>query len=415
MTSKRPTGMAGFTIFWLGQIVSLLGSAMTWFALTIWAWEKTGKASALATISFFVFLPTVLLTPVAGAFVDRWNRKLVMMLSDAGTAVGTLAVLILYATKNLQIWHIYVIAVLAGAFTAFQYPAFTTAMTTMLPKEQYARANGMLGLSSALSGILAPVFAAALLGFIGLSGIMFVDLSAFLVAFGTVLLIHIPQPKQSAVGLQSKGTLWQEIRFGFRYIQEKQSLRSLTTLFMLASVFLAIGATLMAPLVLSLTQNSESALAMVQSTGAVGGVVGGVILSLWGGTKRHIHSVLISGAGACLLGILWLGLSGAVLFWAIGSFFFAFFEPFVEGGNLAIWQSKVEADVQGRVFSARQLLVQLPYLFGILLSGYLAEAWAIPSALIFAGIAGAIVFVFGYLSAYVRDAETLLPDPMESL
>lgn len=415
MTSKRPTGMAGFTIFWLGQIVSLLGSAMTWFGLTIWAWEKTRKASALATISFFAFLPTVLLTPVAGAFVDRWNRKLVMMLSDMGTAVGTLAVLILYATKNLQIWHIYVIAVLAGSFTAFQYPAFTAAMTTMLPKEQYARANGMRGLSSALSGILAPMFAAALLGFIGLSGIMFVDLATFLVAFGTVTLIHIPQPKQSAVGLQSKGTLWQEIRFGFRYIQEKQSLRSLTILFMLASVFLAIGAALMAPLVLSLTQNSESALAMVLSTGAVGGVVGGVILSLWGGTKRRIHSVLISGAGACLLGILWLGLSGAVLFWAIGSFFFAFFEPFVEGGNLAIWQSKVEADVQGRVFSARQLLVQLPYLFGILLSGYLAEAWAIPSALIFAGIAGAIVFVFGYLSAYVRDAETLLPDPMESL
>jgi MFS family permease len=163
------------------------------------------------------------------------------------------------------------------------------------------------------------------------------------------------------------------------------------------------------------TQNNESALAAVQSTGAIGGIVGGVILSVWGGTRRRVHTVLIGGAGACLLGILWLGVSRAILFWAIGSFFFAFFEPFVEGGNLAIWQAKVEADVQGRVFSARQLLVQVPYLFGILVSGFLAEASAISSVLIFAGIAGALVFIFGYLISHVREAETLLPDPLESL
>ena len=407
--------MRGFTVIWLGQIVSLLGSAMTWFAFTIWAWEKTGKASALATISFFVFLPAVLLTPVAGALVDRWNRKLVMLLSDFATALGTLTILLVYTFGDLQIWHIYVVGIVAGFFTAFQYPAYAAAVTTMLSKEDYARAEGMLGSARALSGILAPIFAAALLGWIGLNGIMLIDLVTFLFAFGTLILIHIPQPKQTAVGLQSKGTLLQEILFGFRYIRAKQSLRSLTNLFMLAYVFIAIGATLIAPLVLSLTQNNESALAAVQSTGAVGGIVGSGILSLWGGTRRRIHNILIGGAGASLLGILWLGLSGGILFWAIGSFFFAFFEPFVEGGNLALWQSKVEADVQGRVFSARQLLVQVPYLFGTLLAGYLAEAITISSVLIFAGIAGALVFLCGYLFSGVRDAEALLPDPLESL
>jgi len=406
--------MRGFTVIWLGQIVSLLGSAMTWFAFTIWAWEKTGKASALATISFFAFLPTVLLTPVAGAFVDRWDRKLVMLLSDFGAALGTLTIFLLFTFGDLQIWHIYVVSTLVGFFTAFQYPAYAAAVTTMLGKEDYARAEGMLGSARALSGILAPIFAAALLGWMSLSGIMLIDLVTFLFAFVTLILIRIPRPKQTEVGLQSKGTLWQEIRFGFRYISKRQSLRSLTILFMLVYVFIAIGATLMAPLVLSLTQNSESALAAVQSTGAVGGIAGGVLLSLWGGTRHRIHSVLIGGAGACLLGILWLGLGGAVFLWAIGSFFFAFFEPFVEGGNLAIWQSKVEADVQGRVFSARQLLVQIPYLFGILLAGYLAEAGSLSSVLIFAGIAGGAIFLLGYLSAPVRDAETLLPDALES-
>jgi len=407
--------MRSFTILWFGQIISLIGSAMTWFAFTIWAWQTTGKASALATISFFAFLPTVLFSPVAGAFVDRWSRKLVMLLSDLASALGTLTIFLIYTFGSLQIWHIYAVSILAGFFTAFQYPAYSAAVTTMLSKDDYARAEGMLGSARALSGILAPIFAAALLGVVGLSGIMVIDLVTFLFAFSTLVFIHIPKPQQTETGLQSKGTLWQEIQFGFRYINEKQSLRALTVLFVVAGIFLAIGATLMAPLVLSGTGNSESALATVQSTGAVGGIVGGVILSLWGGMKRRIHNVLIGGAGACLLGIVWLGLGRVVLIWAIGSFFFAFFEPFVEGGNIAIWQVKVPADVQGRVFSARHLLVQIPYLFGILIAGYLAEAIAIRTVLVFVGLAGTIVFIAGYFFQHVRSAEELLPDAMEQI
>ena len=410
----KTMGMRDFTILWFGQIISLIGSAMTWFAFTIWAWEVTGKASALATISFFAFLPTVLFSPVAGAFVDRWNRKLVMLLSDLATAIGTLTVFLIYTFGDLQIWHIYAVSILAGFFTAFQYPAYTAAVTTMLSKEDYARAEGMMGSARALSGILAPIFAAALVGVLGLSGIMLIDLVTFLFAFGTLLVIHVPQPAQTETGLQSNGTLWEEIQVGFRYINEKQSLRALTILFMIAGVFLAIGATLMAPLVLSRTGNSESALATVQSTGAIGGIVGAVILSLWGGTKKRIHNVLLGGVGACLLGVVWLGLGQAVIFWAIGSFFFAFFEPFVEGGNIAIWQTKVPADVQGRVFSARHLLVQVPYLFGILAAGYLAEGFSIPPVLICAGAAGALVFAFGYFNLQVREAETLLPNTAEA-
>ena len=405
--------MRSFTIIWFGQILSLIGSAMTWFAFTIWAWEITGKASALATISFFAFLPTVLFSPVAGALVDRWNRKLVMLLSDLATAIGTLTVFLIYTFGDLQIWHIYVVSILAGFFTAFQYPAYSAAVTTMLSKEDYARAEGMLGSARALSGILAPIFAAALLGRVGLSGIMLIDLATFLFAFGTLLVIHIPQPEQTETGLQSKGTLWQEIQFGFRYINEKSSLRALTVLFMLAGIFLAIGATLMAPLVLSETGNNESALATVLSTGAVGGIAGGVLLSVWGGTKRRIHTVLIGGLGAGLFGIVWLGVGQSILLWAIGSFFFAFFEPFVEGGNIAIWQVKVPADVQGRVFSARHLLVQVPYLSGILLAGYLAEAASIPGILIYAGLACAVVFIAGFLFHQVRNAESILPDARE--
>lgn len=395
----------------MGQTVSILGSAMTWFAFTIWAWQKTGQPTTLSMVAFFAFLPTVLFTPLAGVFVDRWSRKLVMLLSDAATAVGTLVVLLLYLASSLEIWHVYIISAMAGFFTAFQYPAYLAAVTTMLPKQKYGHAQGMLGLSPAISGIMAPVIAASLLGRIGMQGIMLLDLVTFLFAFATLIFVRIPPPSVSQVGLVSRSNVWREIGVGFAYIRERVGLRDLTILFMVSNFFLAIGATLVAPMVLSNTGNSESMLASVQSVGAVGGVLGGIVLTFWGGPKRRVHGILLGGAGACIIGVLWLGLGTTFLVWAIGSFFFAFFEPIVEGGNLAIWQTKVEADIQGRVFSARQLLVQIPYLLGIFVAGPLAEyLFGISTMLVLAGVLGGFVFLAGYAVRSVRQVESLLPD-----
>ena len=138
--------MRGFTIIWIGQIVSQLGSAMTWFAFSIWAWKVTGEATTLALVLFFSYIPTLLLGPIAGALVDRWNKKLVMALSDMGTALATLVVLLLYLTNLLLVWHLYVAAVFAGVFLAFQFPAYSSATPLMVPKDQYARAEGDAGI-----------------------------------------------------------------------------------------------------------------------------------------------------------------------------------------------------------------------------------------------------------------------------
>jgi MFS family permease len=429
--SKSHSDMREFTILWLGQVASMLGSAMTWFAFTIWAWEKTGQATALAFISFFTFLPAILFTPIAGTLVDRWNRKWVMAFSDMATALGTLAALILFLSNGLEIWHVYVIGTVAGFFTAFQYPAYNAAVTTMLPKEQYTRAEGMLGLIPAISTVFGPMFGAILLKKYGMAFIMTIDLITFLAAFGTLLWVHIPQPKLSAIGAESRGSLWQETRFGFDYIRRRAGLFSLIKMFMAVNFFLAIGATLLAPMVLSKSANSEAALATVQTIGALGGIAGGVLLSVWGGPKRRIHGILIGGTGACLLGVVWLGLSSQLFLWAIGSFFFAFFEPFVEGINLSIWQSKVEADVQGRVLSAKHFITQVPYLLGVLASGLLAEKVMRPLLqqdtsiahwfggasgagmsllMILAGISGAVIFLLGFIFRNIREIDSLIPD-----
>ena len=157
---KRPTGTLAFTIIWIGQVISLLGTAMTGFALTIWAWQITGQATALALVGFFAFAPALLVTPFAGALVDRWNRKFVMMISDLAAIVSTIVVLLLFWTGNSQIWHLYVTGAFSGAFGAFQFPAYSAAVTTMVSKEQYGRASGMLSTAQFASNIFAPIMAA---------------------------------------------------------------------------------------------------------------------------------------------------------------------------------------------------------------------------------------------------------------
>lgn len=408
--------MRQFTAIWFGQVVSLLGSSMTWFAFTIWAWEKTGQPSALVLLNFLVFLPATLFSPFAGALVDRWNRKLVMMFSDMAAALGTLIALVLYLNNALEMWQIYLVGLTAGFFNAFQYPAYVSAMTMIVPEKHYARAEGMMGVAYASSMVLGPALGAVLLEARGMAFVMSVDLLTFLAAFGTLLWAHIPQPPVSEAGKQNRGNIWQDAYFGFKYIYHHAGLFALIRMMMATAFFLSVGTALITPMILS--RSNPVTLAVVRAAGALGGIVGGGILSLWGGPKRRIHGVLLFGAAESLLGLAWLGASSVLLFWAIGNFFFSFFEPFVEGSDLAIWQSKVEADVQGRVFSARYALEQIPFLAGFGASiwftqnfeGRFANQFEMGATLslimVATGVVSAVILLLGYASRGVREIES---------
>ncbi|HMX76044.1 MAG TPA: MFS transporter [Anaerolineales bacterium] len=416
MMPPRSTGMRTFTMIWFGQIISLLGSAMTWFAFTIWVWQKTEQASSLAAINTLAFLPSILLMPIAGTFVDKWERKTTLILSDLGSVTATLIALLLYHAGSLALWHIYLLSLFAGIFTAFQYPAYVAATTALVSKDDYARAQGMVGLAQAASTIFAPMIAAALLPSIGLSGIMTIDLLTFVFAFSILLWIKFPLRSDLTPAPVTQTGFAREVSFGFRSIFANPTLRALTILFVVANFFLAIGATLLAPTILSHTANSEGALAAILSVGAAGGLIGGGLLSVWGGPKRKVNGILLGGVAACLIGISLFGLARSVLIWGIASFFFSFFEPFVEGSNTALWQSTVEINAQGRVFSARQLLTQIPYLIGMAGSGWFAELGIarftgtqngihLSTTLVLAGLAGSAVFIIGYFVPPIREIQ----------
>jgi len=435
LTGGRFSGMTGFTMVALGQFLSLLGTSMTGIAITIWAWQVTGTATALALLGFFVFIPKLLFGPLAGALVDRWNRKLLMILVDLAAGVMTVIMLGLYLAGNLAIWHLFVLGFIGAAFGALHFPAYSASVTLMVPKEQYGRASAMIGLAQSIAQVLAPVAAGALIGFIGLGGILTIDLITMSLAVGTLLLVRVPQPKVSTEGAASRGSLLQESLYGFRYILRHRSLLLLQSLFAVGNFISSLAFTLTAPLILARTANNALVLGSVQSVGMVGGIVGGLLITAWGGPERKINGVLLGWAGSFLMGSLVMGLGRSPVVWAVGMFLTTVWVSLINSSNQAIWQRKVQPDVQGRVFAARSLIAQIVAPVGQLLAGPLADRVFEPAmqpggalAETFGGLVGtgigtgmSLMFVIvGLLGGVIvlgacfikplREAETLVPD-----
>ena len=432
--TRRPAGMLGFTTIWIGQLVSVLATNMTGFALTIWAYEKTGQATALALVQVCFITPFLIMSPFAGVMVDRYNRKTMMAVSDIGAGVATIIILSLNAAGVLEVWHLYIAAAIQGTFNTFQWPAYSSAISMMVPKEQYGRVNGMMSLVEMGPGVLSPMLAGALLPLIGLTGILTIDVVTFILAVGALMVVFIPQPKQTEEGKKAQGNVWQEAVYGFRYIFERPSLLGLQMVFFFANFFAGICFAIVAPMILARTGNNELIFGSVQSIGAIGGIVGGVAMSAWGGFKRRVHGVLL-GWIVTGVGIAVFGWGTGLAVWAAAFFISALVGPIVNGSNQAIWQAKVAPDLQGRVFSARRLIAwfssPITPIIGGMLADYVFEpamreggslvgtfSWLVGSGpgagmaliVIVAGVLSGTVGLLGYLFPAVRNAENLLPD-----
>ena len=437
MTSPpRLAGMRGFGVIWIGQLISLLGTGMTNFALSFYLFDRTSQATAL-TIAIFAFTaPSILLSPIAGALVDRSNRKFVVIVTDLAAGLVTIVwLLIILLVGHLEPWQIYVGNAITGAFNAFQFPAFSAAVTLMIHKEQYGRAAGMLEFAGAASGILAPAFAGALLGPIGLAGIMSIDVATFIFAILAVLVVHMPQPEAEVLPGGKRPSLLQDSVYGFRYILARPSLLGLQSVFTALNFIAAFGGVIAFPMILARTGNNAGTLATVESIAAFGGVTGGLLMSAWGGPKRRVRGVLLGMTAEGLLGPTIVGVARSLPGWAAGSFMSQAFIPIINGSNQAIWQSKVPPAVQGRVFATRRMIAQFSFPVAILLAGPLADRVFEPAMsdggavaatfgplvgtgpgagmglmVVASGLIGAAVGLIGYLVPAVRNVETLLPD-----
>jgi len=426
--------MFGFIVIWFGQIVSVLASAMSQFGLTIWMYEQTQSALAMGLMQVFFITPFLLISPLAGVWVDRYDRKLMMMVSDMAAGVATAIILIFMALGWLQFWHLYFASAIYGLGMAFQWPAYSAAITTMIPKERLSRANGMMSLMEAGPGVFAPILAGALLPIVKLTGLLFFDVATFLLAIGALMLVHIPSPRRTEEGQAAQGGIWKEAAYGFTYIFKRPSLLGLQLTFFAGNLFSGIAFAVFAPMILARTDSNSLLFGSVQTAGAIGAVVGGVIMSVWSGFKKRTHGVL-GGWIWSGLGLAIVGLTGGLPIWIVGTILAALAGPLVNSSNQAIWQSKVAPDLQGRVFSARRLIAWFTNPISPIIAGALADyllepaaragtglpgalSWMVGSGpgagmgllIVFCGIAAAAVGLAGYFIPVIREAEAILPD-----
>ena len=365
---QEPKNMNSFFTIWIGQLVSILGSGLTGFALGVWIFQQTGKATPFAITVLFGSLPAVLLGPVAGAVADRFNRKKVILLADTGNALITLIAFLLLMSGQLEIWNIYMIALVGSIFSAFQEPAFAASIVMLVPRKDLQRANGMTQMTNALGNLVPPLIAGLLFGLIGLQGIILIDFITYFAALGTIIISRIPQPER--IEPQEKSSQWREAMAGWRYLRLNGGLLGLVFYFAIVNFMINFAAVLTSPMVLAIF--SPAILGYVQTAGGLWMLIGSILLSVWGGPKKKILSIMIF-ITISSLGLALAGMRPNAYLIAAGYFVMLFLIPLASGASQAIFQTKVPLGLQGRVFAMRSMISRSIMPIAFLTAGPLAD------------------------------------------
>jgi MFS transporter, DHA3 family, macrolide efflux protein len=363
-------GMRIFSVIWFGQLISTLGSGLTGFALGVWIYEQTGSTTLYAMSILAYTLPTLLMSPIAGALVDRWDHRWVMILSDSGAGLSTLAVWLLFSSGHLEIWHIYVATAFNAAFTSFQWPAYSAVTTLLVPKKHLGRAGGMTQIGEAISQLISPLVAGALFVSAGLNSIILIDFVTFAIAVLTLLAVRVPSPEKTKAGQEGQGSLLQEAAFGWKYITARPGLTALLIYFATINFASGFFGPLLVPMMLELA--AADTMGLVFSVVGMGMLVGTLIMSAWGGPQRRILGILIPGAAMGLFTIV-MGLRPSLVLIGLGGFLMMLFMPVMNGSSQALWQSKTAPDIQGRVFAVRRMFAWVAQPLAIILAGPLVD------------------------------------------
>ncbi len=432
----RPAGFLGFTVIWSGQLLSTLGTRMTNFALSIWIWDQTGRASDLALMTLCAFLATVVFSPIAGSLIDRWDRRVTIILSDLGSLAATVAMIVLFWTGTADVWHLYLINIVTGAFLAFQAPVYNATITQMMAKEKFPRANAMMSLSKSVPGVFSPGLAAVLLAVADVKFVLAIDGLSYLFAIGTIFLVAMPKAVRKTI---ARAGVLRDSVVGFKYLFERPGLLGLGLIMFGLTTLSAMGWIVLTPMIMARTGGDTGQVGIVQAVGAIGGVIGGIVVGALKPTPRKMARILVGIAVFSILGRVLLGVGGSVVIWSVGWFFAWACLPFIIAYESSIWQQKVAPDVQGRVFAARNLVDNLapPIAFGT--AGPLADFVLEPAMrdggaltgtfrplvgsgtgagmaliFVFTGVLGVVLAVVGYLFRPIREVETRLPDHDEA-
>lgn len=431
----RNQKLSTFYIIILTQTFSMIGSKISGLAIGFHIFNETKEATPLTLVAFFTVLPVVLATSLSGVLADRWDRRLVMMLADVGQALGTVLLLISFASGAFQLWHLYVVVLLQSVFSVFQGPAFLASVTMLVPENQRDRANAIQQLTGPMAGIVAPALAGMIYGFLGVTGAIVVDLFTFIVAIVVVFLVRIPRPTQTAEGRQMAGSIWKEMLGGFRYLAARPVLLGTLLYMSVVNFLLTSGLALETPYLLGRT-GSEETMGILLSVMNIGGLVGGLMISVWGGTRPRIHTIMV-GIITTGVAITAFGLLRSPVAMGVALFVMMLPLPMANALFMSIIQVKVAPDIQGRVFAILTQIAMILMPISYLMAGPLVDqviapqlsqpVWeryapifgtdaGSPSAvvIVIAGVLVTLISIIAYATPALRRMEATLPDYVAS-
>jgi DHA3 family macrolide efflux protein-like MFS transporter len=435
---RRPKGMRGIFIIWLGQMVSGMASGITAVALPFWILNITGgSGTAIGIWEFFFFGSYLVVVQFAGVLIDRYNHKLMMLVYDLSSLCAIAVLLILETAGKLELWHLYATAVVQGIGFAFHSSSYSAAITTMVSKRQYVRANGLMALIYDIPEIFAPILAGTLILVLGLRGILAINVLAFVLSIGALLYVEVPSTPHTVEGERSRSKLIREVIYGIRYILQRPGLLGIELIFLFGNLFsgIALSVAALYPMILLRTGNNTEAVGLIQSTGALAVVLTGIYLSTLGGIKRPVRAILLGWILSSLFGLTLLGVGQAITIWLIAIVIDSIFSPIVNVAIETFLQTKVPPDVQGRVFTASDFIAQAMIPFTPLVAGFLGDqifepamaeggslvnlfGWLVGTGpgsgfgllILLCGVSGILVGLSGYLVPDIRNIEKSMPD-----
>jgi MFS transporter, DHA3 family, macrolide efflux protein len=367
-TRRAPLGRTFLTV-WVGQATSLIGSSLTGFGAGLWVFQRTGSATLLSLLFLATTLPGIVLGPVAGGIVDRYDRRVLMLGADVVAALTTVVALALYSTGTLSHWHLMAAVAIASCAGAVQEPAYAAALPHLVPKAQLGRANGLIQTASAIGMLVAAPLAGVILAFGGLGAVLLVDLATFAVAATTVAVVRFPS-SATPVRTATPVPLAVAMRDGWRYLRERPGLLGLTFTGTALNFALGFVNVLLIPLLLGFT--SEAVAGQVVGVGGAGMLAGGLVLSAWGGPRRRVLG-MTTAVAVLGLGTVVAGLRPSV--WVVGAGLFVamFAVPIASGTSAALMQAKIDPDVMGRVFAFRRTMITAAMPLSTIAAGPLAD------------------------------------------
>ncbi|HEX2206976.1 MAG TPA: MFS transporter, partial [Longimicrobium sp.] len=362
-------GMRTYTAVWFGQMVSMIGTALTDFGVGVWIYQKTGSATPFAMILLCMVVPGIVVSPVAGALADRWDRRRTMILADAGAALSTVFMAVLLVSGRLELWHILLAVSFASTCRAFQGPAWMASTTQLVPAEQLGRASGMMNFGRAVAGIVGPALGGILVPTIGLERVMMIDFATFGVAVLILFAVRFP-PHPRAEARPTGDSVWKEAGEGWRYVGSQPALRAHLLFFALVNLALGYVWALHAPLVLGFA--GPGSLGAVGSAMGLGLLAGSLAMTIWGGPRRKTAAILSYGVllGVCLI---MLGARPWVPLVAAGIFGITLGIPVMNGSLMALWMPRIPKELQGRTYAVIQVLVWSTEPIAYLTAGVLAD------------------------------------------